>query len=229
MRSITHPKLSEKVVKRFWAKVDSMHPSGCWLWLGTRNRLGYGQISIKGRGCRAHRISYELHKGSIPVGLVLDHLCRNPSCVNPAHLEAVTSAENIRRGLRRVGNDGKPVRTATEKQCYMCRQFKPFDQFHNRKKSADGRSPECKECNVVRIRERDRKLRAVEAHRAAKSTPTIYHGKVGTMPASIVLWGRTKITVGNRVKFRDYHHGSKWEWGIVDKVNPDGYYFITKM
>ena len=46
----------------------------------------------------AHRVSYEMAKGSIPPGLQLDHLCRTTLCVNPAHLEPVTPKENIRRG-----------------------------------------------------------------------------------------------------------------------------------
>lgn len=71
---------------------------GCWLWEGG-TRGGYGRIKLVGHGSlSAHRASYEHHVGPIPEGLVLDHLCRNPACINPAHLEPVTIAENIRRG-----------------------------------------------------------------------------------------------------------------------------------
>jgi hypothetical protein len=78
--------------------------SGCWLWVGSADKLGYGRLIVGGRGGRswlAHRYVYTLHRGSIPDGLVLDHLCRTPCCVNPWHLEPVTIAENLLRG--RVG------------------------------------------------------------------------------------------------------------------------------
>lgn len=71
--------------------------SGCWLWTAAQLN-GYGAIKVDGRFRGAHRVSYELHKGQIPVGLVLDHLCRVPFCVNPDHLEPVTIGENISRG-----------------------------------------------------------------------------------------------------------------------------------
>ena len=75
--------------------------SGCWEWQGSRTPDGYGRINSGGRGVPlpAHRVSYELHVGPIPEGFEIDHLCKNPGCVNPAHLEAVTHKENIRRGL----------------------------------------------------------------------------------------------------------------------------------
>ena len=72
--------------------------SGCWLWAGALNSKGYGNVRINGRNHLAHRVSYTMHKGPIPSGLELDHLCRVTSCVNPDHLEAVTHQENCRRG-----------------------------------------------------------------------------------------------------------------------------------
>lgn len=85
-------------VERFWSKVKyDVSDEDCWNWLGFRNAGGYGLMSVKGKKVFAHRISYMIRNGAIPEGMVLDHLCMNPSCVNPAHLEAVTSGENTRR------------------------------------------------------------------------------------------------------------------------------------
>lgn len=83
---------------RFWPKVDTTGP--CWEWTASKNHLGYGQVSREYPDRRlgmAHRVAYELLVGPIPEGKELDHLCRNPSCVNPDHLEPVTHAENMRR------------------------------------------------------------------------------------------------------------------------------------
>ena len=71
----------------------------CWFWTGFKNKAGYGLIYINRKLTRAHRLSYEIYKGEIPKNLVLDHLCRVRHCVNPKHLEAVTSRENTLRGL----------------------------------------------------------------------------------------------------------------------------------
>lgn len=76
--------------------------TGCWIWLHGKSGAGYGQLHVKHSRPRrmvyAHRVYYERHVGPVPDGLELDHLCRNPSCVNPEHLEPVTHAENIKRG-----------------------------------------------------------------------------------------------------------------------------------
>ncbi len=74
--------------------------SGCWLWTGVRTTEGYGQVWRDGRMRMAHREVYELLRGPIDHGLVLDHLCRTPACVNPDHVEPVTQAENVQRGAR---------------------------------------------------------------------------------------------------------------------------------
>jgi len=90
--------------ERFIDKIE-VHPGGCWLWTGGRFANGYGRISW-GRTNRhmpvlAHRLSYLLFHGWLPEGyeLVLDHLCRVKHCVNPEHLEVVTAAENLHRGI----------------------------------------------------------------------------------------------------------------------------------
>mgnify|MGYP001608992284 FL=1 len=77
-------------------KIDSV--SDCWNWVMGKTRNGYGRRWVNGKHAMAHRIIYEQLKGPIPEGLSLDHLCRNPSCVNPNHLESVTHTENVRRG-----------------------------------------------------------------------------------------------------------------------------------
>lgn len=83
--------------ERFWRKVEPLPWSGCWIWTGATSG-GYGHVRLLGELKMAHRLSYEMDKGPIPLGLELDHLCRVPCCVNPAHLEPVTTAENTRRG-----------------------------------------------------------------------------------------------------------------------------------
>jgi len=72
--------------------------SGCWLWLGNLHRMGYGRLKEGKRVISAHRFAYEYYRGTIPNGLVIDHLCRLPSCVNPWHMEVVTNTVNILRG-----------------------------------------------------------------------------------------------------------------------------------
>lgn len=87
----------ENPEQRFWRHVTPSH-DGCWEWGGDRLPAGYGTFSCGGAKFYAHRFSYELHKGPIPEGLHIDHICRNTSCVNPDHLEAVTQRENTLRG-----------------------------------------------------------------------------------------------------------------------------------
>ena len=80
--------------------------SGCWLWCGGANQsTGYGSFSPRhGRTEMAHRIAYELARGPIPPGLVIDHRCKVRLCVNPAHLEAVTQQVNWHRSLNNPHN-----------------------------------------------------------------------------------------------------------------------------
>jgi len=87
---------------RFWDKVSPEPNTGCWLWTAHLTGSGYGEIQVgtskRRRNQVAHRFAYERLVGPIPPGLQCDHICRTRCCVNPAHVEPVTCAENIRRG-----------------------------------------------------------------------------------------------------------------------------------
>lgn len=95
----TYKAIPEEILSRpddFWARVDVDMLDGdeCFPWKGCTDRDGYG---ITRRNFRAHRVAYVLAKGAIPDGHTIDHLCQNRRCCNPAHLEAVTASENVRR------------------------------------------------------------------------------------------------------------------------------------
>jgi len=91
-------------VARFFSHVDRRGPDECWAWQGSHNRprrgTPYGAFRFQNRTRPAHVASYLIERGpgSIPEGFVLDHICSHTLCVNPAHLEPVTQAENVHRG-----------------------------------------------------------------------------------------------------------------------------------
>lgn len=117
---------------RLLAKVDRRGPNECWPWLGAMTSKGYGVFSIGGSNTTAHRAAYTLAV-SDPGPLQVDHMCRNRACCNPSHLEAVTNAENTRRGLRgslpthcKRGHEWGPGNTGTNtsgrRVCMDCRR-----------------------------------------------------------------------------------------------------------
>lgn len=123
------PTLRERILAA--VAVDA---NGCWIWQKSTRR-GYGQISVGQRVMPTHRAAYREWCGEIPEGLELDHLCRVPTCVNPAHLEPVTHRENVLRGI------GSPARKARQTSCDYGHPLDLVNTYWR----ADGRRA-CKAC-----------------------------------------------------------------------------------
>ncbi len=131
------------VEDRFWAKVDKT--GECWLWTGA-TILGYGALRVTGETVYAHRLAHELLIGPIPDGYEVDHLCYARACVNPAHLEAVTKQENIRRS-----QDRRWARTTLATTCGRGHAFDEVNTYwwHGRR--------QCKTCLADNQRRRNKR------------------------------------------------------------------------
>lgn len=131
------------LAERFWQKVRIT--DACWVWTGATSPDGYGHLKAdqSRRDLWAHRVAYEMMVGPIPDGLQIDHLCRNPSCVNPAHLEPVTGQVNVRRGI------GHAAVNAAKTHC--CRGH-PFDSENTYYRP--GGSRRCRACECIHAKKR---------------------------------------------------------------------------
>lgn len=160
----------EQIARLFWAKVNKTS-EGCWEWTGRKLPIGYGTLTIAKRRLYSHRVSYEIHKGQIPEGLHIDHLCRYRACCNPEHLEAVTCRENVLRSPIALASqnaakthcpygheytEANTVITKTGRSCRTCKRWR--DRVAAAKKN--GRSYEAAPPSVTVIAKRPAGQRA---------------------------------------------------------------------
>lgn len=111
----------------------------CWIWRGDLSGSGYGRLWVGSRYFAAHRISFLVFRGPIAPGLVLDHLCRRRSCVNPSHLDPVTNRTNILRG------EGVCARNSRKTHCI---RGHPLSKGNVRKESGNRRR--CLSCGAAK-------------------------------------------------------------------------------
>lgn len=158
--SVSHTECDsiDPVWDRFWSKVGDVDPdTGCWPWLAYKLD-GYGRfhVSVSEGTDYAHRVVYELFKGEIPEGMTVDHLCRNRSCVNPDHLDAVTFAVNSERAW----TEARKAKTSGSAKC---------PNGHVRVEVGVLKNGACRQCNkdaCARYHVTTRKPRRQAAHRS---------------------------------------------------------------
>lgn len=107
------------VAERLLSKVQVVDE--CWVWTGSQNGRGYGQVAVEGVPRLAHRVAYETFVGVIPEGLHLDHLCSRRLCIRPRHLEPVTPSENNARSLSPSAFNGRKT---------SCAAGHPYDRVY---------------------------------------------------------------------------------------------------
>lgn len=136
---------------RIVSKCELVPKTGCLIWSGYKDKQGYGTIWCGGKKRFTHRVMFEIVKSPIPEGLVIDPLCRNPSCINTDHMECVTNEENLLRGekFREEFRTGKKYK----KHCINGHILSDDNLYVHR-----GRR-NCKECYRIRCREYKHKIR----------------------------------------------------------------------
>jgi len=146
-------RLFDCVPERIVRKVQ--FTDGCWLWMAAKHPHGYGHTWFAGRLWPAHRLFYHWFIGPVPVGLELDHLCREPACVRPDHLEPVTHRENLLRGNGFSGRNGLSAMKARQTHCSRGHPFSGLNLGYQGK----GKWRQCKMCQRLAMRRYEAKQR----------------------------------------------------------------------
>lgn len=139
--------LLERLLARITHSEELFKGTPCWLWQGSKSKAGYGTVSISKKIMYTHRVFFELLKGSIEKGLVIDHLCRNRSCCNPDHLESVTQKVNIQRGDTGIaGGSVMGARNAARTHCKYGHEFNEDNTYYT------AANPKIRYCKLCRKR-----------------------------------------------------------------------------
>lgn len=146
------------------ASQAAVTPDGC-IVVNSTDALGYVRVRVTVPGRKrpvrvfAHRLAYELFTGPIPDGMEIDHLCRVRNCINPAHLQAVTHAENTARRPAYDQPEDKRTRwQAQEGYCANGHEWTPENTYTR----PDGRGRVCRKCRYIHVKKHGQRYRETQ-------------------------------------------------------------------
>lgn len=159
---MTAIEITEADRKRFWSLVEKRGEFECWPWRGSPAVKGYGRFFLTRRkSLRAHRLALILTSGPIPASLVVDHICRQRDCCNPAHLRAISNAENVLIGV------GPTAQNARKTHCKRGHELAGWNLILR------GKCRNCRRCryDAQNLRKRERLAEAARIRSLAHQSP----------------------------------------------------------
>lgn len=153
-------KTKAEIVTYLMGLVDTTSASPCWLWTGNMEPNGYGRVMVNYVRYGAHRAVYEFLVEPVPAEMYIDHLCRRPACVRPDHLEPVTPAENVRRGL-----SGRLREWPTH--CRRGHDLSEGNYYERKRPDGSVQARACKQCQHVS----NARWRSKQAKKLAEQVP----------------------------------------------------------
>ena len=170
---LTVDHLSTKDLIRIFSKI-CIHPdllfngTPCWIWCAARHVEGYGRVNYQGKGASAHRLLFAWTTHPLPLGAKkgeVDHLCRRPSCCNPAHLDFVPHRINTLRG------DNAAAKNARKTHCLNGHPLNGTNLFYEQGKR------QCRACNRTRKRLRHHTEKGLKYYHATREARKERHAR----------------------------------------------------